>query len=134
SQMAFFDQMSKGEVKGYFLIGQNPAAGAPNARLHRAGLRQLDWLVVIDWFEHESATFWKDDPDGPPPGENKTEVFLLPAASVVAKEGTYTNTQRLLQWHDRAADDEGDCHSDLYYIYHLGKQLKKLYGDSTDPK
>jgi formate dehydrogenase major subunit len=134
SHMAFFDLMAKGEVKGYFLFGQNPAAGGPNARLHRAALRKLDWLVALDWFPHESAVFWKDDPEGPPPREVKTEVFLLPAASVAAKEGTYTNTQRLLQWHDKAVDDEGDCHTDLYYIYHLGKRLKKLYQDSNAPK
>jgi formate dehydrogenase major subunit len=134
SQMAYFDMMARGQVKGYFLFGQNPAAGGPNARLHRAGLRKLDWLVVLDWFEHESSIFWKNDPTGPPSGEVGTEVFFLPAASVAAKEGTYTNTQRLLQWHDRAVDDEGDCHSDLWYIYHLGKRLKRLYEKSTDPK
>ena len=56
----------RGEVKGYFLFGQNPGGGGPNAGLHRAGLRNLDWLVVLDWFETESAVFWKNDPNGPP--------------------------------------------------------------------
>ncbi len=46
SQLAYFDRMAKGEVKGYFLFGQNPGGGGPNAGLHRAGLRNLDWLVV----------------------------------------------------------------------------------------
>ena len=134
SQLPFFNLMTKGQVKGYFVFGQNPAGGGPNAGLHRAGLRQLDWLVVGDWFEHETASFWKNDTKGPPPEEVKTEVFFIPAAPIEAKDGTFTNTQRLLQWHDKAVDPDGDCRSDLWFVYNLGKKLKQLYADSTDPK
>ncbi len=134
SQLPFFDRMARGEVDGYILFGQNPAGGGPNAGLHRAGLRNLDWLVVHDWFEIESAVFWKDDPTGPPPSEIKTEVFFMPAASIPEKEGTFTNTQRLLQWHDKSVDPPGDCRSDAWYVYQLGKRLKKLYEGSADPK
>jgi formate dehydrogenase major subunit len=41
-----------------------------------------------------------------------------------------TNTQRLLQWHDKAVDPEGDCRSDTWFLYHLGRRLKELYADS----
>jgi formate dehydrogenase major subunit len=98
SMLAYFDRMSKGEVKGYFLTGMNPAGGGPNAGLHRAGLRKLEWLVVLDWFETESAVFWKNDPNAPPPSQIGTEVFFIPAASAQEKEGSLTNTQRLVQW------------------------------------
>ena len=124
SQLPYFDRMAEGEVKGYFLFGQNPAGGGPNAGLHRAGLRNLDWLVVLDWFETESAVFWKNDPNGPPPAEIKTEVFFIPAAAAPEKEGSLTNTQRLLQWHDKALDPPGDCRSDAWFVYNLGKRLK----------
>jgi formate dehydrogenase major subunit len=134
SQLAYFDRMAKGEVKGYFLFGQNPGGGGPNAGLHRAGLRNLDWLVVLDWFEIESAVFWKSDPTGPPPAEIKTEVFLLPAAAAPEKEGTLTNTQRVLQWHDKAVDPLGDSRSDAWYLYQLGKRLRRLYAGSVDPR
>lgn len=134
SQLPFFDRMSRGEIDGYILFGQNPAGGGPNAGLHRAGLRNLKWLVVHDWFEIESAVFWKDDPKGPPPSEVQTEVFFLPVASIPEKEGCFTNTQRLLQWHDKSVDPPGDCRSDSWYVYQLGKRLKKLYEGSTDPK
>ncbi len=134
SQLPYFQQMAQGQVKGYFLFGQNPGGGGPNARLHRAGLRNLDWLVVLDWFETESAVFWKSDPTGPQPSQIKTEVFFLPAAGAPEKDGSFTNTQRVLQWHDQAVDPPGDCRSDAWFVYNLGKRLKRLYADSTDPK
>jgi formate dehydrogenase major subunit len=134
SQLPTFDRMSRGEMTGYFLFGQNPGGGGPNAGLHRAGLRNLDWLVVLDWFETESAAFWKSDPNAPPPSEIKTEVFFLPAAASPEKEGTLTNTQRLLQWHGKAVDPPGDCRSDAWFVYDLGKRLRALYAGSTDPR
>ena len=134
SDLPTFDRMSRGEMKGYFLFGQNPGGGGPNAGLHRAGLRHLDWLVALDWFETESAVFWKSDPNGPPPAEIKTEVFFIPAAAGPEKDGTLTNTQRLLQWHDKALDPPGDCRSDAWFVYNLGKRLKQLYAGSTDPR
>jgi formate dehydrogenase major subunit len=131
SQLATFVRMMEGKVRGLFLIGQNPAAGAPNAELNRAALRSLDWLVVRDWFEHESANFWYADPRVEDPKTIKTEVFFVPAAVSVEKSGTFTNTERLLQWHEKAVDPPGDCRSDLWFIYHLGRRLKELYADST---
>ncbi len=134
SQLVTFDRMARGEMKGYFLFGQNPAGGAPNAGLHRAGLRNLDWLVVADWFETESAVFWKSDPDGPPASEVRTEVFFFPAAAAPEKQGTLTNTQRLMQYHNKAMDPTGDSRSDAWFVYQLGKRLKELYAGSTEPR
>jgi formate dehydrogenase major subunit len=134
SQLVTFNRMARGEMKGYMVFGQNPAGGGPNAGLHRAGLRNLDWLMVADWFETETATFWKSDPDGPAPNEVKTEVFFIPAAGSPEKEGSLTNTQRLIQWHEKALDPPGDCRSDAWFVYNLGKRLKKLYGGSTNPR
>ena len=131
SQLPFTIDMADGKVRGYFLIGQNPAAGAPNAGLSRAGLRKLDWLVVRDFFLIESATFWKDGPDHPDPREIKTEVFFLPAATGVEKAGSLTNTERILQWHEQAIDPPDDCRSDLWFIWNLGRRLKQLYLGST---
>ncbi len=134
SMLPVFKRMSEGQMSGYFVLGQNPAAGAVNARLIRKGLRSLKWLVVSDWFETETALFWKNDPGAPLPSEIGTEVFFIPAASSPEKEGTLTNTQRLLQWHDKAIDPPEDCRSDLGFVYNLGKRLKKLYEGSVEPK
>ena len=134
SYLVEFDRMTKGEVKGYLVFGQNPAGGGMNAGLQRAGLRKLDWLVVVDWFETETACFWKSDPTGPPPSEVGTEVFFLPAANIVEKSGSLTNTQRLLQFHTQVMDPPDDCRSDAWIVYQLGLRLKAMYANSTDPR
>ncbi len=134
SHLVTTDRMARGEMTGYFVFGQNPAGGGMNAGMQRAGLRALDWLVVADWFETETATFWKNDPTGPPPRDVKTEVFFIPAAGSPEKEGTLVNTQRLLQWHNQALDPPGDCRSDAWFVYQLGRRLKELYADSADPR
>jgi formate dehydrogenase major subunit len=132
--------MLDGKVRGYFLFGQNPAAGSTNSRMQRKALEQLDWMVVRDLYEVESAAFWYKQPGFGPETEPvdsskiKTEIFLLPAAASTEKEGCFTNTQRLLQWRDKAVDPPGDARSDLWFVYHLGKRLKELYANSTAPK
>src|SRR5262249_32880129 len=82
SHMPIFVQMSKGTVKGFFALGQNPAVGGQNASFQRRALAKLDWLVVRDLYETETATFWKDSPEvtsgGLNPADVQTEVFFLP--------------------------------------------------------
>ncbi len=116
--------MLDGKIRGYFLFGQNPAAGSTNARMQRKALAQLDWMVVRDLYEVETAAFWYKGTEPVDPGTIKTEVFLMPAAASTEKEGSFTNTQRLLQWRDKAVDPPGDNRSDLWFVYHLGKRLK----------
>src|SRR5256712_1995677 len=126
--------MADGDVKGFIVFGQNPANGSPHSGLQRRALTQLDWMVAIDLYETETAAFWYAAPEGWKPADIKTEVFLLPTAGPPEKEGTFTNTQRLLQFHDKAVDPPGDARSDLWYVYHLGRRLKDLYRGSTNPR
>jgi formate dehydrogenase major subunit len=137
SHMAMFAAMNEGKVKGMLCVGQNPATSL-NARLERAALRRLEWLVVKDNWLHETATFWKNAPEVKA-GEVKTadintEVFFFPAAQVAEYDGSFTNTFRMLQWHFKAAEAPGDCTSDNWFTYQLGKRLKNLYADSTLPR
>src|SRR5262249_19266959 len=114
--------------------GRRRGGGGPKGGVGGGGVGNLAGGVVADWFETESAVFWKSDPNGPPPAEIKTEVFFLPAAASPEKEGSLTNTQRMLQWHGKAVDPLGDSRSDAWFLYHLGKRLKELYAGSTDPR
>ena len=130
--------MVDGKVFGYFLLGQNPAVGSANAKLQRLGLANLDWLVVRDLVMIESATFWKDSPEVETgeivPERCRTEVFVFPAAAHVEKEGTFTQTQRMLQWRDKAVDPTGDQRSELWFFYHLGRKLKERLAGSADER
>jgi formate dehydrogenase major subunit len=60
SHMPMFVAMAEGKIKGFLAMGQNPAVGGQNAGYQRQALAKLDWLVVRDLYETETATFWKD--------------------------------------------------------------------------
>jgi formate dehydrogenase major subunit len=126
----------RGECKGYFLLGENPAVGSANAKMQRLGMANLEWLVVRDFSLIESATWWKDGPEiesGEMRTEDiKTEVFFLPAAAHTEKNGSFTNTQRMLQWHHMAVEPEGDARSDLWFMYHLGRKIREKLAGSAD--
>jgi formate dehydrogenase major subunit len=124
--------MKDGKVKGCFVYGQNFAVGGPHARMSRDGIRNLDWLVVLDAFEVETATAWKLD--GVKPEECGTEVFFMPSALIAEKDGSFTQTQRMLQWHDKAVEPPEDARSDAWFTFHLGRRIKELYKDSREPR
>ena len=122
-------------MKGWFILGQNPLVGAVNTDLIEKGLGELEWLVVRDMTFMETADFWRRgrlvERGERAPSDIGTEVFLLPTALPGEKDGTVTNTQRLVQWHDATLEAPGDSRSDLHFIFHLGKRLKELYAAST---
>jgi formate dehydrogenase major subunit len=137
SQLPMTLAMNDGLIRGMFLLGQNPVIGGSNSEMVEEGLSKLEWLVVRDTAEIESATFWRDGRrvrDGKVrPEEIGTEIFLMPAALAGEKAGTFTNTHRLVQWHDQVVDAPGDSRSELWFVHHLGLRLKELYAESDDP-
>ena len=106
-----------------------------------AGCSGSAWPTWTGWWSAtssliETATFWKDGPEIET-GELRTEdigteVFFLPAAAHTEKDGTFTNTQRLLQWHHKAVEPPGDARSDLWFFYHLGRRIREQLAGSTD--
>ncbi len=137
SHLPMFVAMAEGKVKGMLCIGQNPATSI-NATVERKAMRRLEWVVVKDNFLTETATFWETAPeirDGTVKTTDiGTEVFFFPSAQVAETEGSFTNTQRMLQWHYKAAEPPGQCRSDPWFTYQLGVRLKRLYADSTAPR
>ncbi|MEO6990890.1 MAG: formate dehydrogenase-N subunit alpha [Candidatus Baltobacteraceae bacterium] len=124
--------MRDGLVRGFFVIGQNPMGSGMNNELGRAALAKLEWMVNVDSYETDTAAFWKAE--GVDPSTVGTECFFIPTAALLEKNGTMTNTNRMLQWHDKALEPAGESKSDLWLIYDLGKRLRALYADSDDPK
>jgi formate dehydrogenase major subunit len=130
--------MRDGDVEGFFVMGENPAVGSANAKLHRLAMANLKWLVVRDLQMIESATFWKDGPEietGELRAQDiETEIFFLPAAAHTEKDGSFTNTQRLLQWHHKAVEPPGDCRSELWFMFHLGRLIRAKLAGSAEPR
>ena len=138
SHFGYWLDMMDGKMEGLFVMGQNPAVGASNGRLERKALAKLKWLVVRDMVMTETASFWRDSPEVErgelDPDEIGTEVFFFPAAGVVEKEGTFTNTQRLLQYHNQAVEPPGDARSETWFMYHLGVRLKQMAEGDDRPR
>jgi formate dehydrogenase major subunit len=126
SHQGYWLDMADGRMDGLFVMGQNPAVGGPNAALERRALGRLKWLVVRDMVEVETAAFWRESPDV------ATEVFFFPAAGHAEKDGCFTNTQRMLQWHEKAVDAPGNCRSEAWFAVHLGRRLKAMA--DADPR
>ncbi len=131
-------EMLEGNVDGYFVLGQNPAVGSANGRQQRMAMSHLKWLVVRDLNMIESATWWLDGPEIAS-GELRTEeiateVFFMPAATHVEKSGSFTQTQRLLQWRHQALAPPGQAESDLDFFLELGARIRARLAGSDDPR
>ncbi len=133
--MVVFEDMYKGIIKGAFYMGTNPIVGGPNANRTVQAMDKLDWLVSVDLWETDSSVFWKRK--GVNPKNIKTEVFLLPAASSVEKEGSVSNSGRWAQWRYKAVHPVGESKSDLDILDLLFHEIRDLYkkegGKFPDP-
>jgi formate dehydrogenase major subunit len=138
SHMAYWLEMADGKMDGLFAMGDNPAVAGPNSGFERRAMAKLKWLVVRDLVETETASFWYDSPEvrqgQTRPEDIATEVFLLPAAGHAEKEGTFTNTQRLLQFREKAVDAPGDGRTEPWFMYHLGRRLKERASKDSRPR
>lgn len=135
SQLPMTLAMRDGLIRGMFFLGQNVVMGGSNSRLVERGLANLEWMVVRDSAETETAAFWRSGQlvrkGELRPQDIQTEVFLMPASLAGEKAGSFTNTHRLIQWHDKTVEAPGDSRSELWFVYHLGLRLKKLYAGSA---
>ena len=109
-----------------------------NGPLQRKGLRAAGLAGGARFPAHRDrrvlARSSRDPARRGAPEDIATEVFFFPAAAHTEKDGSFTNTQRLLQWHHKAIEPPGDCRSELDFIFNLGQRLKQLYADSTEPE
>jgi formate dehydrogenase major subunit len=133
SHYAMCLRMLEGTTKGFVVLGQNPVVGSAHGTLQRRALAELDWLVVRDTNEVETASFWYED-EQRSADEIGTEVFMLPAAAHVEKAGTFTNTQRLLQYREKAVEPPGDCRSDLWFAHDLFVRVRARLAGSVQAR
>jgi formate dehydrogenase major subunit len=129
SWLALFEAMYAGDIKGFFAWGQNPAVGGANANMNRRAMENLDWMVAVNLWDTETSSFWQRP--GVNPADIKTEVFSLPVAASVEKEGSITNSGRWMQWRYRGPSPSGNSRPDGDIL------LRALYeadpGPNPDP-
>jgi formate dehydrogenase major subunit len=125
SWLMLFHEMLGGKFEGFFAWGQNPACSGSNAGKVRKALAALKWMVNVNVFDNETGSFWKGP--GVESAEIMTEVFQLPCAVSVEKEGSITNSGRWAQWRYKAVDAPGDAKADSWIMNELYRRVARLY-------
>ncbi|MGQ9694703.1 MAG: molybdopterin-dependent oxidoreductase [Thermodesulfobacteriota bacterium] len=105
----------QGEIKGLYIVGENPLVNYPQAALTKKALEKVDFLVVQDCFLSETASLAQ---------------VVLPAATFAEKDGTFTNAERRVQRVRAALLPPGEAQTDLWIF----RQLGKLSGVSLKPE
>ena len=140
SHMTTVSEMADGKVKGYFVMGENPTVGSMHGALHREGPARSS----TGWWCATSRSSRRPSSGATAPeiarGEVRTEdiqteVFFFPAAAHTEKDGSFTNTQRMLQWHHKAIEPPRRLpqRAPLRRITSAGG-CRRLYAGSKDPK
>ena len=130
--LSIFEDALAGKMKLVWMVGQNPAVTTPNLKLTFAALDKLETLVVQEIWETETAAFWKRP--GADPKSIQTEVFLLPAAFFMEKNGTITNSGGLIQWRNAAVKPPGKALPDGEVVDYVFRRVRDLVHDSRDSK
>ena len=121
-----------GQLKMLWIVGQNPAVTSPNLSLVFAGMDKLETLVVQEIWETETAMYWKRP--GADPKAIQTEVFLLPAAFFMEKNGTITNSGGLIQWRNAAVKPPGIALPDGEIVDNIFRRVRDLVHESREPR
>ena len=127
SYIKLMERLQLGGFEGLINMGTNPIVGGPDVQQIAKGLDKLKWMVSVDLWETETSVFWRRP--GADPKTIDTEVFLLPAASSIEKEGSISNSGRWAQWRYQAIKPVGDAKSDAAMLDMWVKELKKLYAE-----
>ena len=98
----------EGEVKGMYIMGENPAMSDPNLHHARAALARLEHLVVQDIFLTETACY---------------ADVVLPASAHAEKTGTFTNSDRRVQLGRQALAPPGEARQDLWIIQEIARRI-----------
>jgi formate dehydrogenase major subunit len=122
SWVYLFDRMYQGKIKGFLDFGMNPVANGPNTEKMIAALGKLEWMVLAEAFETETAQFWKVSKTNP-----QTEIFLLPAAIFAEKDGSFSNSSRWAQWKHKASDPPGEARADEEILARIFLRVRELY-------
>ena len=102
------DAAYEGKIKAMYIVGEDPANSDPRSIHTREALENLDFLAVQDIFMTATA---------------QLADVILPASVWAEKEGTYTSTDRRVQWSNKALEPPGEARSDLEIICDVARRL-----------
>ncbi|WP_440008945.1 formate dehydrogenase subunit alpha [Halomicrococcus sp. SG-WS-1] len=108
-----FSEVHEGNLRGMYIVGENPALSEPDVQHAGEALRTLDFLVVQDIFMTETA---------------EHADVILPAATSPEKHGTFTNTERRVQRVRPTADPPGSARQDWEITQELASRLGYDWG------
>ena len=113
------DWAIKGDIKSLFIMAENPMLSDPNLNHVKEALESLEFLVVQDIFLSETA---------------KLAHVVLPGASFMEKDGTFTNTERRVQRVRKAIEPVGDSKADWEILCELMNALgyNDLYSSPSE--
>ncbi|MFC1953783.1 formate dehydrogenase subunit alpha, partial [Chloroflexota bacterium] len=103
-----FGAAGNGQIKAMYLIGENPVLSDPDARHIKESLKKLKFLVVQDMFLSET---------------DELADVVLPAASFVERDGTFTNTERRIQRVRKAIEPLGDSRPDWEITCQIARKM-----------
>src|SRR3954454_23690559 len=132
SVYGIFESALAKQMKVLWMVGQNPAVTSPNLKIVFEGLANLETLIVQELWETETAAFWHRP--GADPKSIKTEVFLLPAAFFMEKNGTITNSGAMVQWRHKAVEAPGQAKPHGEVVDFVFRRVRDFVINSNDPK
>jgi formate dehydrogenase alpha subunit len=103
-----FDAIDRGEVKALYVVGENPVLSEPNLEHARKALKKLEFLVCQDIFPNETTGI---------------AHVVLPAAAAMERDGTFTNTERRVQWLQPVVDPPGDARPDWWIVCQVAQRM-----------
>ena len=103
-----FPAAESGKLKGLYIMGENPVISDPNTHHIEHCIEKLEFLVVQDIFLTETA---------------KLADVVLPAACFAEKNGTVTNTERMVLKVRKAVEPPGEAQEDSWIIGEISKRM-----------
>src|SRR5262245_36456658 len=132
SALSIAENALAGRLKMLWIVGQNPVVTSPNLSLVYTGMDKLETLIVQEIWDTETSSFWKRP--GADPKSIQTEVFLLPAAFFMEKNGTITNSGGLIQWRNAAVKPPGRALPDGEVVDYIFRRVRDYAHESRDPR
>jgi len=103
------DRMHTGELRAFYVMGEDPLVSEPNLAHVELGFEKVDFVVCQDIFLNETSRRYAD--------------VVLPATCFAEKDGTFTNSERRVQRVRKAVDAPGNARADLEIITEVAKRL-----------